>query len=239
MVETAFETVTPNSVVGARAANALLAQITPSGPGTGLVPAWFPETNPNFNSYAQAEALLVFIYEYERTGHVVYRDAARNLAAQLVSLQIPPGKTHAGAWYTAYTTHQGMLRPPNRALPRDPVIPCDGNETLVPDPTTGQLVATNIDTCEWVGNVGWVLIALGRLQRSGFYDDPAALREALERGAAWVAGQSEYRRNAAYPHLISLGMEGNISAYFGLRAAGKEEAARQLGNAIFQLLIAA
>ena len=100
-------------------------------------------------------------------------------------------------------------------------LPCDGNETLVQD----------IDACAWAGNVGWVLIALGKLQRSGFYDNPTALRDALDRGAAWVVRQ--LGRDPAYPNLISHGIEGNISAYFGLLAAGKTEAPL-LGNAIFQ-----
>jgi hypothetical protein len=102
---------------------------------------------------------------------------------------------------------------------------------MVPDPNTAQLVATNIDACEWVGNVGWVLIALGKLQRSGFYDNPVALQEALDQGAAWV--DSQIGRDSTNPDLISLGMEGNISAYFGLRAANKVTESYQLGNGIY------
>jgi hypothetical protein len=232
LIETAFETVPPQPMVRASAASALLSHVTPSGPGVSLVPAWFPETSPIFNTYVQAEALLVFVYEYEQTGSAAYRDAARNIAARLLGMQIPPVKTQAGAWYTAYAIDQGVLRPPYRPLPVGQSIPCDGNEVRIPDPDTGQLVATNIDACEWVGNVGWVLIALGKLQRSGFYDNPAALQDALDRGAAWVEGQ--IGRDGAYPDLISLGMEGNISAYFGLRAADAELEATRLGNAIFQ-----
>ena len=231
LIETSFEPVAPHPAIRAAAAGALLAQITPSGPGVSLIPAWFTEINPNYNSYAQAEALLVFVYEYEQTGNVVYRDAARNLAARLISLQVPQGKNQAGAWFTGYALDQGILRPPYRALPTGQSIPCDGDETLVLD--GGKLVATNIDACEWVGNVGWVLIALGKLQRSAIYDDTVALQSALDRGAAWVA--SQIGRDPAYPDLISLGMEGNISAYFGLRAANIVQEATQLGNGIFQV----
>jgi hypothetical protein len=232
LIETSFEAVPPNPAVRVMAASALLTHIVPSGPGMSLVPAWFPETNPNFNTYVQAEALLVFVYEYEQTGNLAFRDAARNLAARLLSLQIPPGKTQAGAWYSAYGIDQGVLHPPYRALPTGQSIPCDGNETMVPDSSMGQLVATNIDACMWVGNVGWAIIALGKLQQSDIFEDPAALQGALERGAAWVA--SQIGRDQAYPNLISLGLEGNISAYFGLRAAGKEPEAETLGNAVFQ-----
>jgi hypothetical protein len=195
-----------------------------------LVPAWFPEQSPNYNSYVQAEALLVFIYEYERTANLAYRDAARNLARKLLDLQIPPCKINAGAWHTSYNQN---LQPPTRPLPNlapNGQPPCDGNETMILD--QGQLVANNIDACEWVGNVGWVLIALGKLQQSGLYDDPAALRDALDRGAGWVIGQ--VGRRPGYPDLISLGIEGNISAYFGLLASGRKQEAEQLGDAIFQ-----
>jgi hypothetical protein len=232
-VQNAFEAVTPNPAVAARAALALLSALTALDPETHAVPAWFTEPTPNFDTYAQAEALLVFVYEYERTGHPAYREAARSLARTLIGQQIPAGLAQAGAWFTSHRLAQGALRPPARALPRDAGVPCDGNETMVPDPGTGQLVAANLDTCEWLGNVGWVLIALGKLQRVGWYDDPAALQRALDDGAAWIAGQSEYR-GSPYPDLITFGIEGNISAYFGLLAAGRVEPAARLGNAIFQ-----
>lgn len=41
----------------------------------------FPEAAPTFNLYAQAEALLVLISEYEHTHDEAYRDAARALAS--------------------------------------------------------------------------------------------------------------------------------------------------------------
>lgn len=232
LVETVFERPIPDSAVRANAANALLARISRSDPGTDFVPAWFPQTDPNFDTYVQAEALLVFTYEYERTGNVTFREAARRIAAKLISLQIRSDRIHSGAWYSTRIIQGNELLPPNRSIPN--TQRCDGNETMVPDPKSGQLVATNIDTCEWVGNVGWVLIALGKLQRSGFYDNPTALRDALDRGAAWVAGQSQYRGDTDYPNLISLGIEGNVSAYFGLLAAGKKDEAASLGNAISQ-----
>ena len=141
------------------------------------------------------------------------------MAAKLLSLQIPSGKTQSGAWFSTYLSHNGVLSPPARASQS---LPCDGNETLIQD----------IDTCEWVGNGAWVLIALRKLQLGGFYDNPDALSDAVSRGAAWLLGQ--FSRNPAYPNLISLGTEGNISAYFGLLAAGKAYEAEQLGKAIFQ-----
>jgi hypothetical protein len=234
IVETGFEGLTPNPSVRASAANALLSRITTTGPGSDLIPAWFPEANPNFNTYVQAEALLVFVYEYERTGNVAFRDRAANMATRLLSLQIPPDRTQSGAWFTGYTLQGAALRPPDREITQTSPAVCDGNETMVRDPVTGQLVANNIDRCEWVGNVGWMLIALGKLQRSGFYQNAAALNDALDRGAAWLAGQSQYRGMTAYPNLISLGIEGNISAYFGLLAAGRRNEAALLGNAILK-----
>ena len=220
ITQTTVASVTPNDTVRAAAAAALLNQVSPADPGADLIPAWFPETNPNYNTFAQAEALLVFVYEYDNTGDTAYRDAAIALAKELIDLQIGSGKEQAGAWFTAYTIDGSTLRPPNRA---NSVVPCDGDETQVID----------IDSCQWVGNVGWVLIALGKLQSSGMYTEPVALQTAINNGADWLAGQSEYRNmQATYPHLISLGIEGNISAYFGLRAANYKQAARKLGRAI-------
>ncbi|MCB0094178.1 MAG: hypothetical protein KDE46_00605, partial [Caldilineaceae bacterium] len=230
IVETGFERVMQNRGVAELAATSIYTKITPSGSAKDLVPAWFPEQNPNYNTYVQAEALLVFIYEYERTDNIIYRDAARNLARKLLSLQIPTGKTNAGAWYTSYDKN---LEPPSQPLPNlapDPQPLCDGNEIMIQHQE--QLVANNIDACEWVGNVGWVLIALEKLHRNGLYDDPAALRDAIDKGVEWVIGQ--IGREPAYPDLISLGIEGNLSAYFGLLASGEKQAAERVGQAIFQ-----
>jgi hypothetical protein len=234
VIQTAIAPVTPNATVRAAAASAILNQVTRSGPGAGLIPAWFPETAPNYNTFAQAEALLVFVYEYENTGDIVYRDAAITLAERLIALQIESGKEQAGAWFSAYTIEGNALRPPNRALPKNPTVRCDGDETMVTDPESMGIVASNIDSCQWVGNVGWALIALSKLQRSGIYPEPEILQTAINSGAEWIATQSAYRNmQATYPDLISLGIEGNISAYFGLLAANHYPAADKLGAAIF------
>ena len=199
LVETGFETVTPNPTVRANAANGLLARIASSGPGMDLIPAWFPETTPNFNSYVQAETLLVFVNEYERTGNVAFRDAAQKIAAKLLSLQIPSGRTQSGAWYTSYGIQDGVLIPPDRAS--QPLL-CDGNETLLQD----------IGACEWVGNVGWVLIALGKLQRSGFYNDPTALKGAGPRSSM---GDQSVQPQPGSSEPDFPWHRGSISAYFG------------------------
>src|SRR4030095_7029797 len=128
------------------------------------------------------------------------------------SLQMPSGKSQSGAGFSSYVIQGEALGPPGRA---SQPLPCDGNETLVQD----------IDTCEYVGNVGWLLIALGMLHLTGFYNNPTALKDALDRGAAWVA--SQFNRN--------VGIEGSISAYFGLLGAGKGREAALLGQAIFPL----
>ena len=218
VVQTALESVTPNAAIRSAAARALLSGITPTGPGADLPPAWFTEPGPNFNSYALAEALLVYVYEYERSGDPAFLDAARRLAARLIGLQIAPSRTHAGAWHTAYSIQGDTLGPPGRSTQS---VPCDGNELDIRD----------IDACQWVGNVGWVLIALGKLERSGLYEDSAVLAASLARGAGWIAGQ--IGRNPNYANLTSLGVEGNISAYFGLLASGWLQEATRLGEAIF------
>ena len=222
VVHGAFEPVTPNPAARAAAAQAILARVAAGGPGQALVPAWFPETSPNFNSYAQAEALLVFAAEYGITGDIRFRDAARRLAAKMVALQIGagaavPSEAHAGAWYSAYTIDGGTLRPPGRA---SAPVACDGTETLLHD----------IDTCAWIGNVGWMLIALFRLEQAGFHDNPPALAVAINRGANWIARQ--FGRHAGHPDLVSLGTEGNTSAYFGLLSALRFADAARLGAAL-------
>ena len=65
-----------------------------------------------------------------------------------------------------------------------------------------QLVSSNLDTCEWEGNVGWMLVALGRLQQSGFYDDPSGLKNSLDRGAAWVVEQIGRQVPNGFPDII-------------------------------------
>jgi hypothetical protein len=229
LTQTSFAEVPANATARATAANALLAYVESSGPGQSMTRAWYPEANKNFNTYVQAEALLAFVYEYERSGNLQFRNAANALGARLIELQIAPGKQQAGAWFTGHTIVNNALYAGNRALPEGNPPPCDGDETLV----NGE--ATNLDTCMWAGNTGWALIALGRLQRAGIYPDPAALATSITRGADWIAGQSAYRNmGGSYPNLISLGIEGNLSAYFGLLAAGRKTQAATLGDAIFQ-----
>lgn len=229
LTQSSFVEVPTNATARANAANALLTYVTASGPGQSMTPAWYPEASANYNTYVQAEALLAFVYEYERGGNMQFRNAANALAARMIELQIAPGKQQAGAWFTGHTIVNNTLTPPNRSLPEGNPPICDGDETLV------NGFATNLDTCMWVGNTGWALIALGRLQRAGIYTDPAALATSITRGADWIAGQSTYRNNGGtYPNLISLGIEGNLSAYFGLLAANRKAQATALGDAIYQ-----
>jgi hypothetical protein len=233
VIQTALETATPLPALRTAAAAALLARAVQSGPGQHMLPAWFAEATPNLNTYVQAEALLVFTYEFERTGNIAYRDAAIDLAAKLIALQIPDGRTQAGAWYTAHTPAGGQLHPPTRAIPAGAA--CTGDEMMIADPAEGgTLSAKNIDACEWVGNVGWVLVAFGKLRRAGFYPEPALLQTSIDRAANWVLRQPTERAHPSFPGLVSLGIEGNLSGYFGLVAAGKRTEAAPLAAAIFQ-----
>lgn len=235
IVQTKFETLESNTAVAAKAASAILLERTVSTTGTnGLVKAWFPEPSPNYNSYAQAEALLVFIYEYQRTGNEAYKAAAQALATSLLALQIGPGNINAGAWYTAYGKNLEYPLRPEVDRGDGVLVPgsgkrCDGNETMI-TLLHGQPGAHFIDACQWVGNVGWVLIALNELEASGIYDDKETLRSAIGAGADWLIKQ--IGRDPNHPHLISLGTEGNISAYFGLLASRKGTAVTELGYAI-------
>src|SRR5205814_1469195 len=97
-----------------------------------------------------------------------------------------------GSWFTAYTPN-GTSREPNCAVGSDP------------------------DRCFWVGNVGWMLIALGELRDSGGYTNSAPLANAIARGGAWTAGLQG--RVALDPAPVTQGLEGNVSAYFCPRPA--------------------
>ncbi|MEK7285672.1 MAG: CFI-box-CTERM domain-containing protein, partial [Nitrospirota bacterium] len=206
-----FEGVSSDPTIRKKSAEALLKQIISSDPAQHLLPAWFPESNPNLNSYAQAEALLVFVEEYNQTGDIRFRDAANALAQKMITLQIPSGKPQSGAWYTAYSIQGAVVGHDS----------CNGNETMV----------SEIDRCEWVGNTGWMLIALNHLRQSGFYPNAMMLNNAIQSGGTWLVGQ--IGREPPYSNIISIGTEGNISAYFGLLAAEKKDAAKNLGDAIF------
>lgn len=213
-----FEPVAPVPAIRQAAARALLERVVPSGPGAGLVPAWFTEPTPNFNIYAQAEALLVFLHEHSLTGDATYRDAAQRLGARLIALQIAPDAAQSGAWFTAHSPQSGVLAPPQRTTQ---AVPCNGNERDIRD----------VDACQWIGNTGWALIALSRLRHSGLYENDPALAAAIERGASWIVAQ--IGRTGGYDDITSLGIEGNVSAYFGLLAAGRASDAERLGRGIF------
>jgi hypothetical protein len=211
LVQTSIEQVVPNPDLRSSTAGAILNHQD----STSLIPAWFGESTPNYNTYAEAVALHVFVDEYERTGGVNYRDTANSLADKLMSLQIPDGKANAGGWYTAYKPDgSGGIVPMDGS--------CTGDESLTPD----------IDRCAWVGNTGWATMALVRLKNSGIYPNATQLNSSIDKAATWMV--SQVGRITEYPGLVTVGMEGNISTYFGLVAAGKDSEASQLGNKIYQ-----
>lgn len=105
----------------------------------------------NYNTYAIALSLLVFVEEYERTKEPSYKEAANQLVSKLLILQIPDDKVNAGAWYTAYKLDGGQIVPSDSS--------CTGNEMETKD----------IDRCSWIGNTAWVVIAFNRLKNSGIY----------------------------------------------------------------------
>lgn len=209
---TTRERVIPEPDLRAGTAGAILGHQHPNG----LVPAWFPESTPNYNTYAEAVALLVFIDEYQRTGEVRYRDAATSLTGALLSLQIDPPLRNAGAWMSAYTLRNGAIESFDAT--------CTGDEAMVDGDDR------DINRCMWVGNVGWAVLALARARDAQLPVDAAALNGAISAATDWIAAQ--IGRMPAYPTLVTRGLEGNISAWFGLSAAGSS-AARPFAEAIF------
>jgi hypothetical protein len=203
IVESAFEPVTRSPDLRSSIANALLRIVD----NNDLVPAWTGESPPNYNTYTEALAILVFAEEWNRTGDVRFRDAARRVAAKMIMLE-----NGDGSWMTAYTRNASGA-----------VAPFDASCRLGAD----------LDRCFWVGNEGWMLIALGELRASGAYADAVQLANAIVSGSAWLAG---LQGSVAYDGaLVTQGLEGNVSAYFGLRAAGRTSEAARLADAIQRL----
>ncbi|HEX6096351.1 MAG TPA: hypothetical protein VF432_08510 [Thermoanaerobaculia bacterium] len=206
------ERVIPNPDLRAETAGAILGHQHANG----LVPAWFPEAVPNYNTYAEAAALLVFADEYQRTGDVRYRDAAARLTNTLLSLQIRAPLRQAGAWMSAYTLRDGVL------VSFDGT--CTGDESLIGGDDR------DLNRCMWVGNVGWAVLALVRARDADLPVDRVALNGAIRAATDWIAAQ--IGRMPAHPGLVTRGLEGNISAWFALAAAGSPHA-RALADAIF------
>lgn len=206
------ERVIPNPDLRADTAAAILGHQHANG----LVPAWFPEATPNYNTYAEAAALLVFVDEDQRTGDVRYRDAAARLTSALLALQIAPPLRNAGAWMSAYTLRNGAIASLDGS--------CTGDEGMIGGDDR------DINRCMWVGNVGWAVLALVRARDAQLPVDRVALNGAIAAAKDWIAAQ--IGRGPAYPDLITRGLEGNISAWFAL-AAADSPAAHALADAIF------
>ncbi len=206
------ERVIPNPDLRSETAAAILGHQHANG----LVPAWFPEAVPNYNTYAEAAALLVFVEEYQRTGDVRYRDAAVRLTNALLSLQLRSPLRNAGAWMSAYTLRDGAIASFDGS--------CTGDESLVDGDDR------EINRCMWVGNVGWAVLALVRARDAQLPVDRVALNASISAARDWTAAQ--IGRMPAYPQLLTRGLEGNISAWFALAAAASP-AAMPLAGAIF------
>lgn len=192
------ERVIPDPDVRAGAAAAILGHQHANG----LVPAWFPEPSPNYNTYAEAVALMVFADEYRRTGDTRYRDAAVRLGNALKSLQL-----RNGAWFSAYTLRNGAIGSYDGT--------CTGNESGDAD----------VNRCMWVGNTAWAVLAL--LRARGIVEADASIAAAT----SWLAAQ--IGRTSEFPDLVTSGLEGNISTWFALDAAGSPRAPA-LAGAIYR-----
>lgn len=182
----------------------------------GLVPAWFPESTPNYNTYTEGAALLVFTAEYQRTRDVRYRDAATRLADALIALQIPSTLQNAGAWMSAYTLREGAIASFDGT--------CTGDEEVVDDDDK------HVNRCQWVGNVGWALLSLLRVREAGIPVDGTRLDASIAAATSWL--EAQIGRMTGSPDLMTRGLEGNVSAWFGLDAAGSPRA-KAFANAIW------
>ncbi|HEV8713426.1 MAG TPA: hypothetical protein VGX03_11420 [Candidatus Binatia bacterium] len=219
LTQTQFEQVAPDPDLRASTAKAIRDH---QDQNNALVPAFFQESSPNYNTFSQALALLVFVEEYERTKEPAYKEAANRLASKLLTLQIPDGKVNTGAWYTSYALDdEGQVIP----LHSDP--PCTGDEKLTSDGDD-----KDINRCSWIGNTAWAVIVLARLKNSGIYNNPAELDVSVAKATSWMVAQ--IGRSPKYPDLVTEGLEGNISTYFGLLAADKGSEAQRVGNSTYE-----
>jgi len=187
---------------------------------TGLVPVWFDEEPPRYDTYGLALSLLVFVDEHERTGEPAFKVSANRLAARMLALRIPEGRRNSGVWHTAYAREDsgGSYRVVREKKE------CIGEEVS----------SSGIDSCSSVGNTAWALIALSHLRDSGIYPNGAELDAAIELASSWIAAQAGRGKVECYPGLVTIGIENNISAYFGLLAAGRPAEARSLAEAIYE-----
>ena len=212
LVQTQFRWAASDGDLRASAAGAIKAH---QDPDEALLPAWFEEEPPKYNVYSQAGALHVFVDEYHRTAVGDFKTAAERLADALLDLQIPADRVNSGAWFTEYKLVADTLVPADET--------CTGDETATED----------IDRCSWVANTAWAVIALNRLRHSEIsYDRAEDLDASIARAASWMI--SQIGRIEEFPDLITVGLEGNISSYFGLLADQEQAEADDLGAAIYQ-----
>jgi len=210
MVVDRRERVVPRPDLRSETASAILGHTHANG----LVPAWFPEPSPNYNTYTEAAALLVFLAEYERTGDARYRDAAIRLANALIDLQIASPRRNAGAWMSAYTLRNGVIESFDGT--------CTGDEAMIDGDDR------DINRCSWVGNIAWAVLALERARDAKLPVE--RLSTSINAATAWIAAQ--IGRMPAYPDLITRGLEGNVSAWFALAAVHAPQI-KNFGEAIY------
>jgi len=208
------ELVIPDPDIRAQAAAVIVAHQDANG----LVPAWFPEPSPNYNTYTNAMALLVFLAEWQRSGDSGYRNAAVRLTDALIALQIAPPHGNAGGWMTAYAPRDGAISSfdPN----------CTGDEPIVDGDDR------EVNRCSWVGNAAWALLALIRARDAAIPVNAATLDSAIDAATDWLVAQ--IGRTNAYPDLMTRGLEGNVSSWFAIAAAGRTAIAHSFGEAIFR-----
>ena len=214
-IQNKFETVTIDPDLRASTAEAILAHQSTS---TDLVPAWFDEDTANYNTYVEALSMMVWLEEFSRTNDLKFKVAVVKLADRLLDMQVTTTKKNVGAWFTAYVA--STTNELTEIVPMDDS--CTGNETVVKD----------IDRCMWIGNVAWAVIALSELQNHGVYSDPQKLKAHIDLATDWIERQIGRIDEDGVRELISVGLEGNISAYFALRAAGMHVTSTDLANAI-------
>jgi hypothetical protein len=178
----------------------------------GLLVSWREDPNPDhivYHSYNQGLALMVLSREVSRATDPAlrarYAAAADLLARRLLDLE----RFSGAAWYDCYRERRAA----RGALERCPFSECV--------------------TAPWPGNTAWILIALQSYLRDRSQtsmDIVARINTAMNAAANYLESLQTSVEGA--PGCVHQGTEASVSAYFGLRAAGRMASARRVRDCL-------
>lgn len=97
------------------------------------------------------------------------------------------------------------------------------------DNGSGGLAAST--AASWVGNVAWAMIGLRAFVRKASPADPSPYTGAIDQARIWLENQiASYQKTGGAVGGITDGVEGNVSTYFALVAAGAAATAQAMSD---------